>query len=700
MSDYIFNHYHSDGAPDFSRFDVALLVPSAEEALRRAREATRAIVENEAVPTFENTLLPMQFAAKDFGAVMTMGHTMNSCAATPETEAAMKTLSAMAAARTVEVLTDAGLFARIKHVHDVASDDKAPIMLDDEDRMLLGNVYRNFTNNGALLDDHEKARLKRINERLSVLANSFSDNIANSTRELFVPVTDEAQLDGLPQGVKNAAAKFAQGKKLDVPFALPVNNAFLQPVMEACHDREIRRQMRETRDRIATYAPYDNAPVALEMLELRHERARLFGKDNHAEHMLQERMLNTPEKLRDFLGKLIGPISAAERREMDEITAFAAKEDGLEAMMPWDFIYYAHKLEKHKLDFDTETARPYFEAGATVDAMFRHFENLFDVRFAETHDYPVYAPGMRVFEVREPGNADATALLFVDLFARENKKPGGWHHAYQRHHEKSDGATQIPVSALVMSFMPPVEGVPTLLRHDDVRTLFHEAGHAMHSALSKARREALSGTVVKRDFVELPSMLLQKWVDTPEGLATFARHHETGAAMPAAMAEKLSMSKNMFSGLAKKRQVYFSLLDLAYHTTDPATITSFDTFEAQLRADIGGLAYDRNFTTRYAHAFGGGYDAGYYSYLWSDVMAADAFETFSRNGLYDRATAQRFKEHILETGGTREPETLYTNFAGRMPGIGPYMRSLGLEAPDATAQQPQHARPAPRPKMG
>jgi peptidyl-dipeptidase Dcp len=486
-------------------------------------------------------------------------------------------------------------------------------------------------------------------------------------------------LVGLPEGVIEAAAQEAERKGHKGKWLFNLQAPSFLPFMQYAQNRELRKKLWLAYNSRAFQDQFDNREVVKKITRLRHDRAQLLGFKSHADFILSERMAQTPLQVMKFLNELLIPSKKAAEKDIAELRAFKKSIDGNDEVMPWDFAFYSEKLKEKKYKFNDEELRPYFKLETVVEGVFEHARRLYGITFKEVLDVPKYHPDVRTFEVREERTQNYVGLLYTDFFPRETKKGGAWMTVY-REQGYYKGQVRRPHVSIVCNFTKPTASKPSLLTYDEVQTLFHEFGHALHGLLSQVTYRSLAGTNVYWDFVELPSQIMENWVKEKESLDIFARHYQTKQPIPAELVEKIKKSFQFQAGYYSMRQLQFGFLDMAWHQQDPAAIDDVDAFENKMTDMTRVLPKipGTNVSCSFSHIFAGGYSAGYYSYKWAEVLDADAFEYFKEVGLFDKHVAEKFKSHILSRGGTEHPMELYKKFRGREPDPKALLRREGL----------------------
>ncbi len=558
---------------------------------------------------------------------------------------------------------DSILFDRVQKAAKSPGEFESP-----EQKTLAERTLRSFRRNGGVLDDGGKKKLREIDDALSTLGPQFSENVLKDTNAWMMELTDPNDLAGLPESAVEAAAAEgeAQGKAKTWVFTLqaPSVLAFLKYSSR----RPLREKLWRANASRALDGTHGNQPLVLKIAGLRHARATLLGYDSHAHFQMEERMAETPARVGEFLGRLLEKSRPAAQREMEELAEFMRAESGDAELMPWDYAYWATKLKEKKYSLDAEELRPYFKLQSVLAGSFEHARRLYGLSFALAKGVPVYAPDVQVFEVKDEKSGEYMGLLYTDFHPRATKADGAWCTRFKSQWRDTTGMHRPHVS-IVCNFTKPTATKPSLLTFQEVSTLFHEFGHALHSLLSRCRHRSLSCTSVFRDFVELPSQIMENWIKEKDSLALFARHYETGAIIPDQLVNKIVASDNFHAAYAMMRQLRFAFLDLAWYSGDPADITDVGAFErsAVKKTDLLPNIEGANLSCSFAHIFSGGYSAGYYGYKWAEVLDADAFELFKQEGVFSRKVADRFRSAVLERGGTEHPMTLYKEFRGREP---------------------------------
>ena len=666
------------GAPPFDRIRNEHYAPALREAMRLQREAIARIVADPAAPTFENTLEAIERSGELLARVDNVFRAVNSASTSDEIEAIARELAPEQSTHADAILFDRGLFERIRKVYDARNG----LPLSPEQRRLIEKRYRDFVRGGALLDEPKKTRLAKINEELSLLGLRFSENVLKETNGFELVIKSRDDLAGLPPGAVDAAAEAAASRGRPGSWVFTLHNPSIVPFLQYAERRPLREKMFKAYvERGNRGGELDNNALCSRIASLRTERAKLLGYDTHASYVLEESMAKEPERVYEFLDKLWPPALERAKNEAKALQAIIDREGGGFKLEPWDWWYYAEKLRRAEYELDDEMLRPYFRLENVIAGAFDVATKLWGITFSELPGMPAYNNEVRVFEVKE-ADGRHIGILYTDYFPRENKRGGAW--CGELRSESAIGGVAVsPIITNCGNFTRPSGETPSLLSLDEATTLFHEFGHALHGLLTECVYPTFAGTAVATDFVELPSQIMENWALEPEVLRSYARHYETLDAMPDALIEKIEESRHFNQGFATVEYLAASYLDVDWHTLADAKERDAAAFEAASLARIGLIP---EIVTRYRspyfrHIFGGDgdYAAGYYSYIWAEVLDADAFQAFEEAGLFDRAAAESFRRNILATGGAEEPMELYKRFRGREPVIEPLLERRGLK---------------------
>lgn len=648
-------------APEFDKIKEDHFMPAIKEAIKQAKNGVEIIKKQKDTPTFENTIVALETTSETLGTTTSIFYNLLSANGNDKMQELAEKIGPISSSFSNDILHDAALFARVKAVYD----SKDTLSLTAEEDMLLEETYKGFVRGGALLDKKDKQRLREISERLSVLSPTFANNAKKSTEEYTLVITDIDELKGLPQSAIDGAAQIAKDKNYDDSWVFTLDIPSYLPLVQYADNRELREKIWRAFSSRAWQGEYDNCDNIIEIVKLRDERAKLLGYETHAHYVLEKRMAETPETVMKFLSDLQNTYKPAAQKDLDRLKEFARENGGIDEIKPWDIAYYSEKLQEKLFEFSSEDLRPYFPLDQVLTGTFEHFSKLFQIRFEPSDKYPVWHKDVKAYDVIDTTDGHFVGTLYADFHPRTGKRSGAWKTSF-RDQGLYNGNIEAPVISIVCNFTKPTETKPSLLTHDEVLTLFHEMGHAVHALLSDVTYSSLSGTNVLWDFVELPSQLQENWAYTKETLDLFASHYETGEKIPQDLIEKLNASKNFMRGWQGLRQISLGTLDMKWHTTNPDDIKSVEEFEDEVTKQT--RLFDRlagPTSTSFGHIFAGGYAAGYYSYKWAEVLDADTFELFEEKGLYDAGAAQAYKNEILSRGGTEHPRVLYKRFRGR-----------------------------------
>ena len=530
-----------------------------------------------------------------------------------------------------------------------------------------------------MLKADEKKELRQIDQELSALSPQFSENVLKATNSFHIHITDKNELEGMPDSALKAASEEAESKGYSSGWVFTLHAPSMVPLLKYCPTQKVREKVWKAYSSRAFDDEFDNSEFVKKIVSLRLKRAQLLGYKSHAEFVMEQRMAERTDKVVSFLERLIEVSKPAAEREFQELKNFAQKVDGVQDLKPWDQAYYSEKLKQSQFQFDEEAFRPYFKLENVIDGMFLHAEKLFNLQFKKI-ELPVYHPDVDVYQVSYKDSGDYVGLLYTDFFPRETKRGGAWMGTY-RDQGLFEGSVKRPHAVIVCNFTKPTKDKPSLLTIQEVETLFHESGHALHGLLSQCQYRSTGGTNVKWDFVELPSQIFENWVSEKESLSLFAKHYETGEVIPEDLVKKLIEVKNFQAGLFSLRQLNYGTLDMKWHTIESEeTISSVPDFEklATEKTRLIDVIPGTNMSCSFSHIFAGGYSAGYYSYKWAEVLDADAFEAFKESDLFDKKVASSFHDNILTRGGSEPPMDLYKRFRGREPDPDALLRRSGL----------------------
>tara|TARA_R110002124_G_scaffold129483_1_gene290919 strand:+ start:218421 stop:220457 length:2037 start_codon:yes stop_codon:yes gene_type:complete len=647
-------------APNFPAIKEEHFLPAVKKALAEARANIDAVKNNAEPASFENTLIAMEVSSESLDIVTSIFYNQLYANGTDGLQELAMEIGPLCAELSSDVAMDPDLFKRVKAVHDV----KSELNLTPEQDMLLTNGYKGFVRGGALLDNAGKEKLRDINEKMSKLGPEFNNNVSKSSEAFEMVLDNEADLAGLPQSAIDGAAHAAAEKGYTGKWLFTLDYPSFAPMVTYADKRELREKIWKAFSGRGWEGEYSNADLLKQIVTLRDERAKLLGYKNHADYVLERRMAKSPETVMEFLHKLQDSYQPAAKKELEELKAYA-KTQGQDDIKPWDASYYTEKLKQERFSFSGEDLRPYFQMNKVLDGAFTHFSKLFGLSFKKNDKYAPWHEDVVTYDVFDSKDDSFIGTLYGDFFPRVGKKPGAWKTSY-RDQGLFQGETHRPVIAIVCNFTKPTADKPSLLTHDEVSTLFHELGHAVHALLADCEYRSLSGTNVLWDFVELPSQLQENWTYEKETLDLFAEHYETGEKIPAELVSKLVEAKNFMIGMMGLRQVSLGLIDMAWHNGIPENLDDIIAVEDEAIKDC--RLFDRfggPSSASFSHIFAGGYSAGYYSYKWAEVLDADAFEYFKEAGLYNQDVAHKYRIEVLSKGGSEDPDLLYRRFRGR-----------------------------------
>lgn len=662
-----------DTAP-FDKITPNHFLPAIKSAIAEAKEDINKIKE-EALPTFENTIEALDGTGKRLGIIAGIFFNLNSAETNEEIQSLARKISPLLTEHGNDILLDQALFQRVAQVFE----QKDQLELNAEQTTLLDKTYKSFVRNGAKLTGDKADQLRKIDQELAQTSLKFGENVLAETNKYVHFVDEESELEGLPEGIKEAAAQIAEEKEQPGKWAFTLDYPSYIPAMTYAKNRALRQTLfMASGTRCAKGDELDNQEIIKKILNLRHDRAILLGYKSHADFVLEERMAKSPAQVMSFLDSLLEKAKPKGQAEIKELEAFAKDLDGLDGLKKWDFAYYSELLKKEKYSLDDELLRPYFQLEKVIDGVFQTAEKLFGITFTPRTDIPVYHKDVTAYEVTD-NDGKYLSVFYADFFPRPGKRNGAWMTSYKGQSIKEDQDIRPHVS-IVCNFTKPTKSKPSLLTFNEVTTLFHEFGHALHGMMAKGTYESLSGTSVFWDFVELPSQIFENWCYEKECLDQFARHYETGEKIPEDLIEKIKKASNFQQGYQTLRQISFGLLDMAYHSKDPSEITSIRDFEEEVMkpTDLLPKVPGTLMSTSFSHIFQGGYSSGYYSYKWAEVLDADAFEMFQENGVFDKVTADSFVKNILSAGGSEHPSILYKRFRGREPKQDALLKRAGL----------------------
>ncbi len=660
--------------PPYDKIKVEHFLPALKEGMAQGRKEIDIIVHNASKPTFQNTIVALENAGQQLSRVTPILFHLNSAETSPELQKVVREASPLLTEYGNDISLNEKLFARVKAVWD----ERDKLKLNKEDQMLLEKTYKGFARNGANLSEADKNKLRAINKDLSQLSIEFNEHNLAETNEYSLVVTDEKQLSGLPDFVKEAAK--ATAKKMNKEgWVFTLQAPSYGPFMQYADNRELRKELWLAYNKRGFKGDKnDNQEIIQKIVKLRYEKAKLLGYKTWADYVLEERMAENPAKVLEFEKNLLSYAKPAAEREIKELTDFAKSQGYTEPVMQrWDAGYYAEKLKKEKYAINDELLKPYFKLENVLDGLFKLTNKLYGLTFKERKDIPTWNEEVKTYEILDD-KGKLLAIWYGDYFPRPGKRAGAWNSGTRSQHFEN-GKDIRPHVLNVCNFTRPTETMPSLLTFREVETLFHEFGHALHAMSSHVKYDALSGTSVSWDFVELPSQFMENFCLEPEVLKLFAKHYQTGEVIPQEYIEKLKASSNFMAGVGTARQINLGLTDMAWHGQAP-TGESVAQVEAKVAAqtEVYPIVEGTAMSPAFAHIFAGGYSAGYYSYMWSEVLDADAFDLFKQKGIFNKQVANSFRDNILSKGGTEKPMELYKKFRGREPQPDAMLRRSGL----------------------
>ena len=665
-----------DTAP-FASIKNEHYIPAIQEGIRLAKAEIQAIKDNPESPSFTNTIEALERSGSKLEQISLLFFSLNLADTNEEMQQIAQQVSPLLTEYTNDVILDADLFARIKAVYE----KKDSFKLNKEESMLLNKTYRRFVRNGANLNEEDKEMLREIDKQLSKHKLQFTQNVLAETNAFHLVIDDKKDLEGLPNFVIEAAAMAAEERELKERWLFTLQLPSYLPFMRYAKNRSLRKKMAFAfTSKGFQDNDNDNQRIVRQIVELRLERANLLGYQRHSDFVLEERMAGSTERVFEFMEDLRQKSFQFAQEELQEVANYARKLDGLEELQIWDYPYYFEKLRKERYAIEDQVLKPYFRLENVVQGSFQIAQKLFGLQFREDKDIPVYHEEVQAYQVLDAAG-NHKAVFYTDFFPRESKKSGAWMTPL-RHQKNENGENQRPHVGIVCNFTKPTSSTPALLTFQEVLTLFHEFGHALHGMLANTKYASLSGTNVPWDFVELPSQLMENWCYEKEALDLFAHHYENGEAIPQELIQRIKDSANFMGAYNMIRQLSFAKLDMAWHgqVLENVEEIDLDRFEREAMADTTLLSKieGTNMSASFNHIFGGGYSAGYYSYKWSEVLDADTFELFQEKGIFDKETAQAYHDHILSKGNSEEPMELYKRFRGKEPSVEALLRRTGL----------------------
>jgi len=658
----------------FSEIKNEHFSPAIQQLIEATKAEIDAIANNTEAPTFKNTVEALENSGGQLDRVTSIFFNLNSAETNDEIQKIAQEVSPLLSDFGNDILLNEKLFKRVKQVFD----NKDSLTLNEEQKTLLDKQYKGFSRNGANLSEADKKTLREIDSQLSKLKLKFGENVLAETNAYELHLTNEEDLAGLPDGVKEMAAQTAKEKNKE-GWVFTLDYPSYVPFVTYADNRELRKKMAIAFGARAFQGnEFDNQNNVLEIVKFRHQRAELLSYESHAHFVLEERMAKTPEKVISFLEELKEKAEPAAQKEFKNLENFAKELDGINHLEKWDGAYYSEKLKQKLFDLDDEQLKPFFKLENVIEGVFTVANKLYDLNFEEVFNIDKYHEEVKTYRVTDTDN-NLVAIFYADFHPRTGKRGGAWMTSYKPQ-QINEGVNHRPHISNVCNFTKPTKSKPSLLTFNEVTTLFHEFGHALHGMLANTTYKGISGTNVSWDFVELPSQILENWCYEKEALELFTTHFETGEVIPMELIEKIKASATFHEGMQTMRQLSFGMLDMAWHGKDPSVINDVKLFESE--AFLGTQLYpdvkENCMSTAFSHIFQGGYSAGYYSYKWAEVLDADAFAYFQEKGIFNKEVADKFKENVLSQGGTQDPMDLYIKFRGQKPNPEALLKRAGL----------------------
>ena len=662
------------GAPEFDKIEDAHYLPAFEAAIAEAKAEIDAIIANPEEPTFENTIEAMEYSGETLDRVAGIFYNLMEANTNDAMQETAEQISPMLTEYSMYVSLNNDLFQRVKAVYE----KKDELGLAQDQMKILEENYKSFVRGGANLSDEDKALYSKWSEELSLVTLQFSKNVLAATNAYTLHVTDEADLAGLPEFVRTMAAETAAEKGLE-GWAFTLQAPSYSPFMKYSQNRELRRQLWTAYNSRAIGGEYDNTEIVKQIVDLRIKIANILGYETYADYALENRMAKTTATVNEFIKNLLEPSMKYAKKDVADVLAYA-KKNGFEgkALESWDFSYWSERYQEAEYSLSAEELKPYFQLESCIDAVFGLANRLYGVNFKELNNVPKYHEDVKVYEVTDVDGSHL-ALFYADFFPRASKRGGAWMTEFRGQSIKN-GVERRPFISIVCNFTKPTADAPSLITHDEFTTFLHEFGHALHGIFAQGRYGSLTGTSVARDFVELPSQIMENWAFEPEYLNSFAKHYQTGEPIPAELIEKVVAAKNYLAGYGQVRQLHFGYLDMAWHTLKEVPAMSAVEFEEKVLAPYAVMpaVAGTGFSTSFSHIFSGGYSAGYYSYKWAEVLEADAFSLFQEKGIFNTEVSNSFRENILSKGSVEDADVIYRNFRGHDPQPEALMKKLGL----------------------
>ena len=659
----------------FSKISSTDYKPAIKKAIEICKQEIERIISNPESPSFQNTTEALEFTGQKLGRITSIFFNLNSAETSKAIQKIAQEISPWLSEFKNDMILNPALFTKVKSVYDT----RGILNLDSEQTMLLEKQYKGFSRNGANLNEEDKGKLRKIDTELSKLSLQFGENVLADGNAFELHITHEKDLKGLPDGAKEAASLLAKNRNKE-GWLITLDYPSYIPFVTYAENRELRKKLSIAFGKKGFQNnENNNEKIVLNIVNSRHQRANLLGYETHAHFVLEERMAETPEKVLSFSNDLLRKAKPAALREFKKLESFAKELDGIDQLQKWDSAFYSEKLKKEIFNLDQEILKPYFQLENVIQGVFTVSKRLFNLTFEEVFTIEKYHEDVKTYRVKNT-KGEFISILYADFHPREGKRNGAWMTSYKSQQIKNN-SNERPHISIVCNFTKATETKPSLLTFNEVTTLFHEFGHALHGMLANTTYRSLSGTSVSWDFVELPSQILENWCYEKEALALFAKHYQTGEVIPMEYVNKIKESASFHEGMQTLRQLSFGLLDMSWHGgKTPENILSVKEFEAkafsetQLYPDVS----ENCMSTAFSHIFQGGYSAGYYSYKWAEILDADAFEYFQEKGIFDKEVAAKFEEHVLSKGGTEKPMILYKRFRGKEPRPEALLKRAGL----------------------
>lgn len=658
----------------FSKIETQDFKPAIISLIEDTKKEIDAIVDNPESPTFKNTIEALEYSGQQLERATSIFFNLNAAETNDDIQKIAQELSPILSEFGNDITLNDALFKRVKSVYD----SKDSLELTTEQHTLLDKKYKSFSRNGANLNEADKLKLRDIDKKLAQLKLQFGEHVLAETNNYQMVITDENDLSGLPEGAKEAAKQLAESKGIE-GWVITLDYPSYIPFMTYADNRQLREELSKASGSKAFKGDaLDNQQTVLDIANLRYQRAQLLGYKTHAHFVLEERMAETPEKVESFLNELLEKAKPAAEKEFKNLEQFAKELDGISRLEKWDSAYYSEKLKQKLFDLDDEKLKPYFKLENVINGVFTIAKKLFGLEFEKIDSIDTYHEDVLTYKVTDE-NDNLVSIFYADFFPRSGKRNGAWMTSYKSQYIQNN-TNERPHVSNVCNFTKPTKSKPSLLTFNEVTTLFHEFGHALHGMLANTTYPSLSGTSVYWDFVELPSQVLENWCYEKEALELFATHYETGEVIPMELIQKIKASSTFHEGMQTLRQLSFGLLDMAWHGTDPSEITDVKSYESEAfkNTELYPDIKENCMSTAFSHIFQGGYSSGYYSYKWAEVLDADAFDYFKQHGIFSKEIATKFKDHVLSQGGTENPMVLYKRFRGQEPQPEALLKRAGL----------------------